>query len=67
MDQKREKFLKIYSNLPLNVREEIIFMLENEDQDKKRPVTWNAAYFEVKNRTRLADQILMKLDEFKII
>lgn len=44
----RERFLRIYANLPLNVREEIICVL-----DQKGPVTWNVAYFEIKNNTKL--------------
>jgi hypothetical protein len=67
MEQKREKFLKIYSNLPLNVREEIILMLEKPDIKNKLPITWNSAYFEIINRTKLSEEILKKLEEFKII
>ena len=57
----KEKFLKIYSNLPLNVREEIIAVVE------EKPITWNAAYLEIKNNTKLGEEILKKLEELKII
>lgn len=57
----RERFLKIYSNLPLGVREEIICVIED------KPITWNVAYLEVKNETELSKEILLKLEELKII
>lgn len=57
----RERFLKIYANLPLNLRKEIILVLEKE------PLTWNAAYIEIYNKTKKCDKILKKLEELKII
>ncbi len=57
----KERFLKIYSNLPLSIREEIILILD------KKPITWNVAYLEVKNNSKLSQEILEKLDELKII
>lgn len=65
-DQKlaaKERFLKIYANLPINVREEIIHVVLPE----KRPITWNVVYLEVKNNTSLGKDILKKLEELKII
>ena len=59
---KKTRFLEIYANLPINLRDEIILVLE-----KNGPVTWNVAYFEVKNDTKLGEEILSKLDELKII
>lgn len=62
MDEaKREKFLKIYSNLPWKVREEVIFDWEG------KPLAWNAVYIEAKNRTKMGGIILEKLAELKII
>ena len=58
----KEKFLKIYANLPLNVRDEIIYVLKD-----KGPITWNVAYLEIKNNTKLGEEILQKLDDLKII
>ncbi len=57
----REKFLKIYADIPLNLRKEIILVLEKE------PLTWNVAYVEVTNHTSKSEQILKKLKELKII
>lgn len=57
----RERFLKIYANLPLTLRGEIILVLDNE------PITWNVAYIEVYNNTEKSIKILKKLEELKII
>lgn len=58
----KEKFLKIYVNLPLGVREEIILVLEDG-----RPITWNAAYIEVKSDTPISEYVLDKLEKLEII
>jgi len=57
----REKFLKVYSNLPLKLRDEIILVLDDE------PITWRVAYLEVKNETKLGKEILKRLFKLKII
>lgn len=57
----REKFLKIYADIPLNLRKEIILVLDKE------PLTWNVAYVEVINKASKSEQILKKLKELKII
>ncbi len=56
MDDK-EKFLKVYSNIPSNIREEIIVVIDD------KPYTWNAAYLEVVNDTDLGKKILGKMKE----
>ena len=58
----KERFLKIYANLPVNLRNEIIAVLPNVG-----PVTWNVAYLEISNDTELGKKILEKLSNFKII
>ncbi len=57
----RERFLEIYANIPLNLRREIILVLEKE------PIAWNVAYVEVFNNTEKSMKILQKLRELKII
>ena len=59
---KKERFLKVYANLPINLRNEIILVL-----DKEGPITWNAAYIEVNNDTKLGEIIFRKLVQLKII
>ncbi|PJE62920.1 hypothetical protein COU88_02350 [Candidatus Roizmanbacteria bacterium CG10_big_fil_rev_8_21_14_0_10_39_6] len=57
-----ERFLKIYANLPVNLRNEIIVVLPDVG-----PMTWNIAYLEISNDTKLSKKILEKLSNFKII
>ncbi|HIH15565.1 MAG: hypothetical protein QT08_C0020G0034 [archaeon GW2011_AR17] len=58
----REEFLKLYANLPVKLREEVILVL-----DKEGPITWNSAYFEINNKTKLGEIILKKLKELRIL
>ena len=58
----REKFLKIYADLPIGTRSEIIATFP-----KVGPLTWNSAYTEISQNTSLSDQILNELDEMEII
>ena len=58
----KERFIKIYANLPVNLRNEIIAVLPEIG-----PITWNVAYLEISNNTELGKQILVKLSDFKII
>lgn len=59
---KKTRFLEIYSNLPIKLRDEIVLVLSD-----KGPISWNVAYVEVKNDTKLGKEILTKLEELKII
>jgi hypothetical protein len=59
---KRDIFLRIYANLPLGARQEVIAVLDPEG-----PVSWEAAYLEIKNKTAKGDVILQKLTDTKII
>ncbi len=60
-EEKREKFLRVYYNLPLKVREEPIFDLNG------KPLSWNAVYIEIKDRTEVGETILEKLTELNIV
>ncbi len=60
----KEKFLKIYANLPSQAREEIIYVTEDKN---KRPYTWNAVFVEVNNDTPLSKSILSYLEKLNII
>lgn len=61
-EDTRTKFLKLYSSLPINLRKETILVLKDEG-----PITWQVAYLEIENKTKLSEKILKKLDELKII
>ncbi len=58
----KENFLKIYVNLPLGIRQEIILVLEDG-----RPITWDVAFIEIKEDTSLSKTILEKLEKLEII
>ncbi len=61
-DMLRERFLKLYTNLPLNMRKETIAVL-----DKIGPISWDIAYLEVQNKTKVGEIILKKLEKMRII
>lgn len=58
---KKTRFLQIYANLPLNQRNEIIVVIDDE------PLTWNAARIEIENDTPKGKEILEKLAKMKIL
>ena len=58
---KREKFLKIYANVPDGLREDIIVVVDG------KTYTWNTAYFEIKNNTNLSKKFLKELENNKTI
>ncbi len=59
------KFIKSFANLPLNSRKEIVLVLG--EKGKEQPITWNVAYFEVKNNTSASKEILEKLEKIGLI
>ena len=61
MEHLRERFLKVYSNIPLNLRDEIILVFEG------KPITWDVAYIEVKANTASGQKILTELAELDLI
>lgn len=60
MDEKT-KFLQTYANLPLNQRNEIIVVIDEE------PLTWNSVKIEVENDTPKGKEILEKLVKMEIL
>jgi hypothetical protein len=64
-ENKREKFLRTFANIPMNLRTEIILVLE--ENKIKQPITWEVAYFEIKNNTERSEKILEKLAELNLI
>ena len=57
----REKFYKVYANLPLGLRSEIVVVIDNQ------PISWQVAKIEIDNETEIGKQILEKLERMKII
>ena len=58
---KRSLFKRIYANLPLGLRKEIVVIVDGE------PMTWNAANIEVENNTKKGDELLEKLTQLSIL
>lgn len=56
-----DRFMKVYANLPLKVRDEIILVIDD------KPITWNVAYNEIKHNTKKGKEIISKLVELGII
>ncbi len=61
MELDREKFIRVYANIPDSLRADIIVVVD------KQPYTWETAYFEVKESTKLSEKILKTLKEIGII
>jgi len=60
------RFIKVYANLPVNLRNEVVLVLKDE-QGQKQLFTWNVAYLEISNKTKLGEKIFNKLVELDII
>jgi len=60
--KNKDRFLKVYANLPLNLRNEVVLVVAETG-----PVTWNVAFLEINNETKLGELIIEKLIELKII
>lgn len=61
-EEHKAKFMKVYANLPIGLRSEIVAVLDNVG-----PITWNAAYVEVSNDTEVGDKVLALLDKLGLI
>lgn len=61
-EQQKLQFYKVFANLPINLREEVILVISG-----KGPITWQVAFLEVDNNTELGSIILEKLSDLKII
>ena len=61
MENKREKFLKVYANIPEGLRKDIIIIVDGKTYN------WNTSYFEIKESTKLGEKILKELGELKIL
>ena len=57
----KEKFLRIYANLPEPERHQIIAIIDDETY------SWRASYNEITNDTDLGKKILKKIEELGLI
>lgn len=56
------RFLKVYANLPVGLRNEIVVVM-----DGVGPMSWNTAYVEISQETELGQQIIDKLIKMDVI
>ncbi len=57
----KERFLKIYANLPIGLRSEIICVVED------KPISWNVSFVEIDQDTVLSKTILEKLNKLNLV
>ena len=57
----REKFLKVYANLPEPEREQVIAVID------KKTYSWNVAFNEISNNTELGEKILKKIMDLGLL
>lgn len=62
MTPPKERFFRVYANLPIGLRDQVVIVLSEVG-----PLSWNAAYIEVNSGTKLGDKIVEKLIELNII
>ena len=60
MDRK-QRFYKVYGNLPLGLREEVVAVIDGE------PISWKVARLEIDEDTKKGEEILDKLIRLEII
>jgi len=63
--ESKSRFLKVYQNLPLSERKNVILLIDNENN--KEPVSWNVAHLEIEQETKLGEKILNKLIQLNLI
>ncbi len=61
MENKREKFLRVYANVPEGLRKDIIVLVD------EKTYNWNTSYFEIKENTKLGEKILKALEELGVL
>lgn len=61
MKDYRSEFLKVFSNIPVNLRDSIIAVVDD------KPFTWNVSYIEIKNNSEIGRKILNILIQLEII
>ncbi len=57
----RERFLRAYANVPDDIREDILAVVDGE------PYTWKTSYLAIKDNTYKGKKILKILEDMKIL
>ena len=69
-EEEKMQFMKVYQNLPLNERKNTILVLEetkDKNKIKKVPISWDIAYIEIEQKTKIGETILNKLIKLNLI
>lgn len=61
IEQRRQRFMKVFADLPLGLRGEIIAVIDDG------PMTWRVCWLEVEQKTAKGNEILTYLDEMQFI
>ena len=61
MNEKKSKFLRIYADIPEELRNDIIVVVDD------KTYTWNTAYLEIKEDSSLGEKILKALEVIGIL
>lgn len=56
-----ERFMKIFTSLPLPERELTVIVIDNQ------PISWNRARTEIENKTKIGEVIQKKLENLEVI
>ena len=62
MQSLKERFLQVYANVPLNIRDDIVLVLPD-----RRTVTWDVAFYAIRDDSEHSQIILAGLNDLGII
>ncbi len=62
MQDKKEKFIRVFANVPDKIRGEDVIAVVDD-----KPFTWNNAMIEIKNDTELGKKILNVLEKLGVV
>lgn len=62
MENKKEKFMRIFANIPEKIRGEDVIAVVDD-----KPFTWNNAMIEIKNDSELGKKILTFLERVGVV
>lgn len=67
MEGLKERFLRTYANVPLARRNDVIYVVDDTQNNFKKPITWDVAYFEIEHEGSYANAILEGLNDLNLI
>lgn len=58
---RKEKFYKVYGNIPIPLRREVVVVIDKE------PISWGVAKIEIDSETKLGNKVLEQLIKLDFI